>query len=75
MSKVQGSLFENAAIPKNSFCTVPESVIYLPTPKGVFCHRKQYDIPYGLRPIVQETVDQWLADGTIVPVPANIDNK
>lgn len=75
MSKVQGSLFENAAIPKNSFCTVPESVIYLPTPKGVFCHRKQYDIPYDLRQIVQETVDQWLADGTIVPVPANIDNK
>ena len=42
---VQPSLDRNAQIPKASFCTVAESIIYLDTPEGVTSYRPQYPLP------------------------------
>lgn len=60
----------NAQIPKNSFCTVPQSVVRLETPANVTSHRPQYPLPEAAMDEVKRTVDEWLADGTIEPAPS-----
>ena len=72
---IKESLLANQRIPPSAFCTIPESVIYLPTPEGASCYRRQYPIPHALKDTVHEAVQKWLADGIIEPVPANIENK
>lgn len=68
---IQPLLDENVHIPKDSYCTVPEFIVELNTPEGVTSYRRQYDLPVASEVIVQETIDNWLADGTIEPAPVN----
>jgi hypothetical protein len=71
LSALTPYLEENESIPKDSFCTVPESVIELDTPPGVSSFRRQYPLPHAMEPIIKETVDKWLADGTIERAPTD----
>jgi hypothetical protein len=45
MAAIQPLLDENAAIPRDSFCTLPESVVDLPTTPGKSTYIRQYPIP------------------------------
>ncbi|KAG1530954.1 hypothetical protein G6F51_013674 [Rhizopus arrhizus] len=58
-------------IPKDAFCTVPESIIHLPTEKGKIVNHKQYPIAYKLKPVLDEAINKWLDNGTITKAPVN----
>src|SRR3982074_2717982 len=60
---------ENQKIPPNSFCMLPESVVYLNTSEGKYAYRRQYPIPVAMEALVDEAVESWKAEGIIVPVP------
>ncbi|KAG1464221.1 hypothetical protein G6F56_005129 [Rhizopus delemar] len=62
---------ENEAIDKSSFCTMPESIVELPTPDANRTFVRQYPIAYSLQPAVDEAVQTWLKDGTITFAPVN----
>ncbi|EIE80639.1 hypothetical protein RO3G_05344 [Rhizopus delemar RA 99-880] len=64
---------QNALIPKNSFCTVPESVIRLDTVKGKTAYRAPYRTPFKLLPIMRECIDTWLKDEVIERASPNSD--
>ncbi|EIE92710.1 hypothetical protein RO3G_17422 [Rhizopus delemar RA 99-880] len=64
---------QNALIPKNSFCTVPESVIRLDTVKGKTAYRAPYRTPFKLLPIMRECIDTWLKDEVIECASPNSD--
>jgi hypothetical protein len=72
---VQPSIDANQAIPVDSFCTHPDALVYLDTPDDAAYYRPQYPIAHALKSTVQLTVDKWLADGIITPVPSNINNR
>ncbi|CEP08640.1 hypothetical protein, partial, partial [Parasitella parasitica] len=57
MSEIKPLLDENQAIPKHSFCTVPESVIHLNTVE--------------VETKIQEQIETWIKNGTIEKAPAN----
>ncbi|KAG0162196.1 hypothetical protein DFQ30_002752 [Apophysomyces sp. BC1015] len=61
----------NKSIPKDSFCTVPESVIELDTPEGVTSFHGQHPLPYAMEPLIKETIDKWMAEGTSERAPTN----
>lgn len=75
MLHIQPALNANAKIPNGTFCNIPQSVIELNTPQGVACYRRQYEFPVLRRNIVTQTVNEWLQEGIIKEVPANIDNR
>lgn len=75
MSLVQPSIDHNSQIDKYALCPLPQATINIKTPEDVYCYRRQYDIPYNMRPIVQECIEKWLEGGTIVEVPADADNR
>ena len=70
-SAIQPLILANKQIPKTSFCTLPESVVHLDTGDHKPVYRRQYPIAQTLQPVLQETIDQWLQDGTIEPRPAH----
>lgn len=72
MKKIKPLLDVNQSISKHNFCTVPESVIHLNTIEGRYVNIPQYPIPYKLRPKIQETIETWIANGTIEKAPVNI---
>jgi transposase InsO family protein len=61
----------NQAIPKGSFCTVPESVVSLDTPPNVTAYKKPYPVPIKMMGVVDKQVDEWLENGIIERAPAN----
>ena len=63
--EIQPYMDANQAIPPNSFCTLPEAVVHLPTPPGKTVFRCQYRIAHTQWPIIKETIDKWLANGII----------
>ncbi|KAG0803154.1 hypothetical protein G6F16_013809 [Rhizopus arrhizus] len=69
IEKIQPLLTENMNIPKDAFCTVPESIIHLPTEKGKIVNHKQYPIAYKLKPVLDEAINKWLDNGTITKAP------
>jgi hypothetical protein len=62
---------KNQNIPITSFCTLPSSQVKLDTPSMPTdrTNHRQYPIPVKLQPLVDDAVNQWLADGTIVDAP------
>jgi len=65
LGHIRPLLDENKKIPKDSFCTLPESVVHLRTPEGVSAWKREYKFPHFHEPIVQEAIDEWLRNGTI----------
>jgi hypothetical protein len=55
----------NAAIPPNSFCSMPEAVVYLDTGDVKPVYRRQFQISHSLQPIVTEQINKWYQDGKI----------
>ncbi|KAG0162040.1 hypothetical protein DFQ30_004276, partial [Apophysomyces sp. BC1015] len=71
LTAIQPYLEENAKIPTQSVCTIPESIIHLETPRGKTAYRRQYPIPETLKPVLREQVQKWLEDGVIKRAPVN----
>ena len=71
MKTIKPSIDNNQSIPATSFCTISESVVSLPTKEGATAYRRQYPIPYQLRPVVDEQVKEWLESGTIRETTVN----
>ena len=71
MSKIKSLIDANISIPKDTFCTVPESIVKLNTTEGKVANVRQYPIPFKLMPVLQEAIDKWLKDGTITKAPVN----
>ncbi|KAG0207234.1 hypothetical protein BGX31_002614, partial [Mortierella sp. GBA43] len=64
---------ENKAIPRDSFCTIPESKVYLRTPPGVVAWKREYRFSHFHETIVHDAILQWLKDGTIFKLPKRSD--
>lgn len=71
IAALQPAITENQAIPRNSFCTVPESVVRLNTPPGETAWRRQYKIPHNMEPLIDEAVENWQREGIIQRAPVN----
>ena len=71
MTQIELALKTNEEIPITSFCTVPESVVRLPTKEGATAFQRQYPIPHTLKPVLQTQIDEWLKSGTIVKTTVN----
>ncbi|KAG1391545.1 hypothetical protein G6F60_012514 [Rhizopus arrhizus] len=65
MNIIQPSIDKNQKIPITSFCTIPESVVRLPTEKGATTYQRQYPIAHSLRPVLDKQIEEWLESGTI----------
>ncbi|KAG1194770.1 hypothetical protein G6F70_008745 [Rhizopus microsporus] len=48
-------------------CDIPEAIVRLETPDGVFTNQRQYPIADALMPVFNEAVASWLENGTIIP--------
>jgi len=59
----------NQAIPQNSFCTMPEAVVYLDTGDAKPVFRRQFTIAHSLQPIVSQQIESWYQDGKITDAP------
>jgi transposase InsO family protein len=68
LKAIQPLLDRNAAIPRTSFCTLPSSVVDLPTTPGMVTYTRQYPIPLRQHQFVDAALDEWLKDGTVVPL-------
>jgi hypothetical protein len=66
MSIIKESLEINQSIPITSSCPLPESIVRLPTKEGATAYRRQYPIPYALRPVLDKQIKEWLETGTII---------
>jgi len=71
MDYIQKCVKYNQAIPKGSFCTIPESVVCLDTPENATAFRSPYPIPFKMQGVVDEQVKEWLENGIIERAPAN----
>lgn len=69
--RIEPLIIKNKQIPTTSFCTLPESVVRLDTGDAPPVHKRQYPIAVAMQPILQETIDRWLHDGTIEEAPAD----
>ncbi|CAI4220374.1 unnamed protein product [Auanema sp. JU1783] len=65
MNSIQPYLDRNSAIPIQTHCTLPNSVITLETPPGITAYRRQYPVPVAYQSILREQVQKWLNDGVI----------
>jgi hypothetical protein len=65
MAAIDQAIKENQRISVTSFCTVPESVIKLPTKEGATAYQRQYSVPHKLIPILDKQIGDWLQAGTI----------
>ena len=68
---ILGAIDRNEDIKITSFCTLPESVITLPTINNSAVYRRQYNIPEMLKKEVDNQVNNWLSAGTIKLAPVN----
>lgn len=75
LETLQPLLTANKAIPANAFCTMPQAVVHLDTPEHKTVYRHQYPIAHTLRPLVNETITKWLADGIIKESPPDVRGK
>lgn len=71
MDYIKVFIDKNQAIPKGSFCTIPESVVCLDTPENATAFRNPYPIPFKMQGIVDDQVKEWLENGIIERAPAN----
>lgn len=71
MSEIKQVVQKNQEIPLTSFCSVPESVIRLPTKDGATAYHRQYHVAHSLKPILDKQIDDWLKAGTIKKCPVN----
>ncbi|SAM02503.1 hypothetical protein [Absidia glauca] len=69
--QIKESMQNNLKIDPKSFCSVPESKVTLDTPEGKTCYRRQYPIPDKLMPLVDEAVNKWKAEGTVIRSTSN----
>jgi transposase InsO family protein len=69
MRHIRPLLDENKATPKNSFCTIPESKVYLRTPPGVTAWKREYKFSHYHEQIVHDAIIEWLKNGTIFKLP------
>ena len=67
--RVQAAIERNQSVPRNSFCTLPQSVVYLHTGAAHPVYRRQYNIAHSVEPIVDAQLSEWLSDGKITPAP------
>lgn len=72
LEKIKPYMDANQAIPRDSFCTMPEAVVHLPTPEEKQVYRRQYPILPQHRAVIQEAVQQWKADGFIKESPPDV---
>ncbi|CDH61355.1 hypothetical protein RO3G_00241 [Lichtheimia corymbifera JMRC:FSU:9682] len=71
-SIVQPTIDKNRNIPLDSFCTVPESMIYLDTyDDATVIHKRQYPIPVACQDKVREQVQAWIDDGVVEKAPVS----
>ena len=76
MAKIQQHLDENAEIPKESFCPVPEMKVYLPVPKDIVLYRRSRPFAERQRSILDETIEKWSRDDVITLAPVgNVHNN
>ena len=61
----------NQAIPKGSFCTIPEIVVCLDTPENATAFRSPYTIPISTQGVVDGQVKEWIENGIIERAPGN----
>ncbi|KAI8363567.1 hypothetical protein B0O80DRAFT_492696 [Mortierella sp. GBAus27b] len=58
-------LDENKTTPKDSFCTIPESKVYLGTQPGVAAQKRKHPSSHYHEKIVQYVILEWLKNRTI----------
>ena len=63
------AISRNQAIPRNSFCTLPESIVFLHTGDASPVYRRQYGSAHALEPIINKQIEQWLEDGKVTYAP------
>ncbi|GJJ75097.1 hypothetical protein EMPS_07455 [Entomortierella parvispora] len=71
MSEIQDSIKDNAQIPLDSYCTLPEMHVFLDVPDGTTIYRRPRTFAEQQQHIFDEQVDKWLKDGVITLAPAN----
>jgi hypothetical protein len=70
MAAITPSLNRNEALPADSPCNLPESVVQLDTGDCKPIYRRQYPIPQRLYSAVKDQVDKWMQRGVISYAPA-----
>jgi hypothetical protein len=68
-TRLSDSIRKNQEIPRNSFCTIPESVVFLHTCDADPVFRRQYGIARSLEPIIDDQIRQWLNNGKVTLAP------
>ena len=63
------AIARNQALPVNSFCNRPESVVRLDTGDARPVYRGQYPAPFTLHNAVDKQIAQWKSTGKVVPAP------
>ncbi|KAG1444948.1 hypothetical protein G6F56_010095 [Rhizopus delemar] len=71
LREIKDSVDKNQQVPITSFCTVPESVISLPTKEGATAYRRQYSIAHHLQPVLDKQIKEWVNAGTVRKCPRN----
>ena len=66
---LQDAINRNQAIPRNSFCNMPESTVFLHTGDASPVYRRQYGIAHSLAPIIDKQISEWFQDGKIKYAP------
>ena len=73
MKFIEPFINANQLIAKGSFCTIPESIVYLNTTPNKTAFRRPYPVPKKMELIVDEQINEWLDNGIIKVAPANTD--
>jgi transposase InsO family protein len=73
LAEVQATLAANAALPRDSFCTHPDSIIRLDLlPGTVPCFKPPFVVAHALRPALALKIVDWDTTGVIVPAPHDV---
>jgi transposase InsO family protein len=67
---IRDQLQVNSAIQPGTFCSMPESVVYLDTGDHQGFFKRQYPIPHMQQPAVSAQVEEWLRERIIMRAPA-----
>ena len=65
LQPIQQYLVANAAIPRASFCTIPEAEVQLCTEPGTHTFARQFPLPEVQHPWIAGKLKEWLRDGVI----------
>ena len=71
LREIKESVQRNQQVPITSFCSVPESVISLPTKEGATAFKRQYNIAHHLKPVLDKQIKAWVDAGTVKKCPRN----